>query len=70
MLNSSSSSFIRPSLFFQRQISSSDGGLSMTVVGSPPRRFDAGAMGEEGELLGLGDSLAREIEGYSNATTA
>lgn len=40
--HSSSSPLIRPSLFFQRQISSSDGGLAATLVGSPPRRFDAG----------------------------
>ncbi|CAO3616750.1 unnamed protein product [Mucor hiemalis] len=69
MLNSSSPSFTRPSLFFQRQISSSDGGLSLTLVGSPPR-YNAGAVGEEGELVGLGDTLAREIEGYTNATAA
>ncbi|KAK4520921.1 uncharacterized protein ATC70_006804 [Mucor velutinosus] len=41
-VHSSSSPLIRPSLFFQRQISSSDGGLAATLVGSPPRRFDAG----------------------------
>ncbi|KAI9359807.1 hypothetical protein BD770DRAFT_319441 [Pilaira anomala] len=40
----SSVPLIRPSVFLYRQISSSDGGLAATLVGSPPR-FDAGGLG-------------------------
>lgn len=55
-----SPSLIRPSLFFQRQISSSEGGLAATLVGSPPR-YDAGrGEGAEGILGGV-----RELQDYT-----
>lgn len=65
MINGSPS-LIRPSLFFQRQISSSDGGLAVTLVGSPPR-YDAGErIAVEGVgVVGGGGGMAREIEGYT-----
>ncbi|CEP07900.1 hypothetical protein [Parasitella parasitica] len=64
-----SSPLIRPSLFFQRQISSSEGGLAATLVGSPPRRFDTGAVEQQLQQLQTGDIVVRDIEDYSTASS-
>jgi hypothetical protein len=58
---------MRPSLFFHRHQSSSEGGLTATLVGSPPR-FDAGVTVEASTQQQVGD-MRRDAEDYSTAST-